>query len=378
MSTARSSRLTVDAKDISMTTGSIVALTGPEQVQLKSFEVPEPEPGAVVLRVRRANVCGSDIHQFHYESPSLREAGLGHEFVGEIAALGEGVTTDYAGEPVAVGDRVVPVYFLQCHHCAACLRSEFSSCANSLAAWSRNPELAPHFSAGYATHYYVQPGQHFYRVPDEVDDASVAGANCGLAQMIFVLDKAGLGAGETLVVQGAGGLGLYAAAVGRERGAHVVVIDGVKDRLDLAREFGADDVIDLTDHATPADRAQAVRDLTGNVGADLVLEVTGHPAAFSEAIEIARVGGRIASVGNLNGEAEISLVPGLVTRKSLTIRGVLRYDPWYLHRAVQFLSRRAGLHPFGELAGVTYSLDHALDALRDGESRSVARAAIVP
>jgi threonine dehydrogenase-like Zn-dependent dehydrogenase len=361
-----------------MTTGSIVALTGPEQVELKSFELPDPEPGALLLRVTRANVCGSDIHQFHYESPALREAGLGHEFVGEVAALGEGVTTDYAGEPVAVGDRVVPVYFLQCHHCSACLRAEFSSCANSLAAWSRNPELAPHFTSGFATHYYVHPGQHFYKVPDEVDDASVAGANCGLAQMLFVLDKSGLVAGETLVVQGAGGLGLYAAAVARERGAHVIVIDGVKDRLDLARDFGADAVIDLNAHPTSADRAQAVRDLTGGVGADLVLEVTGHPAAFSEAIEIARVGGRVASVGNLNGEAEISLVPGLVTRKSLTIRGVLRYDPWYLHRAVQFLRRRAGLHPFGELAGATYALEDAVAALRDGESRSVARAAIIP
>jgi threonine dehydrogenase-like Zn-dependent dehydrogenase len=361
-----------------MSNGQIVALTGPEQLELKSFPVAAPKPGALVLRIRRANVCGSDIHQFHYESVALREAGLGHEFVGEVVALGEGVATDYAGEPVAIGDRVVPVYFLQCHRCAACLRAEFSSCANGLDAWRRNPDLAPHFTAGFATHYYVQPGQHFYRVPDEVDDASVAGANCGLAQVIFVLDRMNLAAGETLVVQGAGGLGLYAAAVARERGARVVVIDGVKDRLDLALEFGADDVVDLGSHRRPEDRAEAVREITGGIGADVVLEVTGHPAAFTEAIDIARVGGRIASVGNLNAEAEVPLVPGLVTRKSLTIRGILRYDPWYLHRAIQFLDRRGNQHPFAKLSGSSYSLREVESALRDGETRSVARAAIEP
>jgi L-iditol 2-dehydrogenase len=364
-------------EDESMSTGQIVTLTGRESVELRTYPVPDPGPGAVVLRVRRANVCGSDIHQFHYESPALRNAGLGHEFVGEVLALGDRVTTDYAGEPVAVGDRVVAVYFLQCHHCPACLRAEFSSCQNSLASWVVSPDEAPHFRSGFASHYYVHPGQHFYKVPDEVDDASVAGANCGLAQMLFVLDRVGLGAGETLVVQGAGGLGLYAAAVARERGARVVVIDGVKDRLDLAREFGADEVVDMSAHPTPADRVQAVQALTGGVGADLVLEVTGHPAAFAEAVDLARVGGRIASVGNLNGEAEITLIPGLVTRKSLTIQGVLRYDPWYLRRAVQFLARRRGLHPFGELAGQDYLLADVVAALRDSESRSVARAAIV-
>lgn len=361
-----------------MSTGQIVTLVGPESVELQGFPVPEPGPGAVVLRVRRANVCGSDVHQFHYESAALRDAGLGHEFVGEVVSLGEGVTTDFAGEPVAIGDRVVPVYFLQCHRCPACLRSEFSACHNSIAEWAVPPAVAPHFRSGFATHYYVHPGQHFYKVPDSVDDASVAGANCGLAQMIFVLDRIGIAAGETLVVQGAGGLGLYAAAVAHERGARVIVIDGIKDRLDLARDFGADDVVDMSLHTSAAERVAAVQALTGGVGADVVLEVTGHPAAFGEAVDLARSGGRIASVGNLNAEAAIALVPGIVTRKSLTIRGILRYDPWYLHTAVQFLERRGGLHPFGELAGQDYRLEDVVAALRDGESRSVARAAIVP
>jgi threonine dehydrogenase-like Zn-dependent dehydrogenase len=358
--------------------GRVAALRGPEQVEVASYEVPDPEPGAVVLAVTRANVCGSDVHQFHWESLALREAALGHEFVGHVVAIGEGVTTDFAGAPVRIGDRVVAVYYLTCLRCPACLRGELGSCQNAISAWAANPDKAPHFNGGFATHYYVRPGQYFYVVPDEVDDTTVAGANCGLAQMIFTLDRIGIAAGETLVIQGAGGLGLYAAAVAHERGAQVIAVDGVADRLDLARRFGADDVVDLIEVRSVAERAAIVRDLTGGAGADAVLEVAGVPAAFPEAIELVRSGGRVATVGNINAEAAVSVVPGLITRKGLTIRGVLRYDPWYLHRAVQFLARRRHDHPFDALTDRSYPLDDVVDALRAGESHQVARVAIVP
>ncbi len=361
-----------------MGTGRIAALVGPATAEIQEFDVPQPEPGAVVLKVRRANVCGTDVHQWHYESLLLREAGLGHEFVGEVLALGEGVSTDFAGEPLSVGDRVVPVYYLTCHKCLPCLRSEFNLCQNGLAEWKLKPEVAPHFRSGFASHYYLFPGQYFYRVPDTVDDATVAGANCGLAQMLFTLDEVGLGAGETLVVQGAGGLGLYAAAVAHERGARVIAIDGVPERLELATAFGADDVISLVDHPEAGDRVARVQELTGGIGADLVLEVTGVPASFVEAIDLARSGGRIASVGNLNAEASVTMTPGILTRKSLHVHGVLRYHPWYLHKAVQFLARRQHLHPFEAFSDRSYPLDDVTEALKAGESRSVARVAIVP
>jgi threonine dehydrogenase-like Zn-dependent dehydrogenase len=196
--------------------------------------------------------------------------------------------------------------------------------------------------------------------------------------MLFTLDRVGLSAGQTLLIQGVGGLGLYAAAIARERGATVIAVDGVADRLELAGRFGADHAIDLTEVRTVAERVAAVRDLTGGAGADVVLEVAGVPAAFAEAIELVRNGGSIATVGNLNAEAEVPVIPGLITRKGITIRGVLRYDPWYLHRAIQFLVRRQGRHPFDELTDRSYPLDEVPDALRAGEKHQVARVAVVP
>ncbi len=359
--------------------GRLAAMVGPEEVAIKEYEVPNPEPGALVVKIRRANVCGSDVHIFHWESPALREAALGHEFVGEISALGEGVTRDFAGRPVAIGDRVAVVYFLACRRCAGCLRGDFSLCANSLATWSINPDQPPHFHGGFATHYYVEPEQAFYKVPDAVSNHLAAGANCGLAQVIFVADKVNLTAGETLVVQGAGGLGLYATAVAKERGAKVIVIDAIDERLALATKFGADHVISLKEFPTVEARAQRVRELS-NGGADVVLEVTGVAKAFLEAIELAAVGGRIASVGNLNvGPAhEVTLAPALITRKHLVVYGILRYDAWYLDRALDFLHRNLTRFPFNDIGGHDFTLEEVTEALQSGASKAFSRPSIVP
>ncbi len=120
-------------------------------------------------------------------------------------------------------------------------------------------------------------------------------------------------------------------------------------------------------------------ELTGGQGADVVLEVTGVSAAFTESVALARVGGEVVSVGNLNvGEGfEVAISPGIITRKNLRVQGVLRYDPWYLHRALEFLLRTQERFPFEALTKDAHSFDDLADAIRDGESRSVARASIV-
>lgn len=359
--------------------GRVAALVGPEKIQLKDFEVPAPEPGAVVLKVHRANVCGSDVHAYHYESPALRQAVLGHEFVGEIVALGDGVTQDFAGETVREGDRVVVVYFQACRRCAGCRKGRFSLCVNALSNWARPPEESPHFHGAFATHYYVQPGQYFYRVPDGLSDRLVAGANCGLAQVIFTLDTVGLAQGETLVVQGAGGLGLYAAAVAASRGARVFVIDGVEDRLELAKRCGAEEVIDMHRWSTSEARVARVSELSG--GADVVLEVTGVASAFIEAIDLAVAGGRVASVGNLNvGKAnEVTVTPAVFTRKNLDVRGVLRYDPWYLLKALEFLQIASGTYPLDAITdGADFALDDVAAAIELSAAKQVTRASVVP
>ena len=120
--------------------------------------------------------------------------------------------------------------------------------------------------------------------------------------------------------------------------------------------------------------------LTGGYGADAVLEVTGVPAAFVEAVHLARPGGTVVEIGNVSigKEHEVSLAPGLITRKSLRVQGFVRYQPWYLHKALRFLERKHEEHPFDELTDREYALEEVGEAIEREEGRRVARPAVVP
>jgi threonine dehydrogenase-like Zn-dependent dehydrogenase len=360
--------------------GQVAALVGPQQIAIKEFDLPEPEAGTVLIKISRANVCGSEVHVWHWHHPVIKEAVLGHEFIGEIVALGQGVNADYAGAPVAVGDRVVAPYYLTCRRCPACLHGDWNLCQRAYAFWSQPPETPPHFTGAFASHYVIQRDQHFYRVPDGLPDAAVCGANCGLAQVMFGLTQVGLTAGETVAIQGAGGLGLYAAAVAKDLGAHVIQIEPIPSRLELSRQFGSDERVDRGAFGPAEELASHVASLTGGFGADVVLEVTGVPSAFTEALHIVRPGGRVVEIGNVNlGPGHEAMVPpGLITRKGITVRGFVRYHPAMLHRALAFLERKHERHPFDRLSDREYSLDEVDEAIRRTESKQVARPAVVP
>jgi threonine dehydrogenase-like Zn-dependent dehydrogenase len=360
--------------------GRLVALVGLEKMEIQEYDLPALEPGAALLRVRRANVCGSDLHIYHHLSVALRDIVMGHEFVAEVEQLGEGLTSDSSGAPLAIGDRVVVVYFHTCHRCAACDRGDFNMCENAIESLGQPPHVEPHFHGAFASHYYLSPGQYFYKVPDQLTDAEVAGANCGLAQVMFALDKIGIHRGQTVVVQGAGGLGLYACAVANSSGARVIVVEREAVRIEAARSFGASDVVDMSVYESADERAKQVLDLTDGKGADIVIEVTGRAEAFAEAIEFARVGGSIASVGNLNvGEKfELKIAPAIFTRKNLRVHGYLRYDPWFLRYCLEFIAANRDRYPFESLSDRVYTLDEIDEAVARSESRTVARAAVVP
>jgi threonine dehydrogenase-like Zn-dependent dehydrogenase len=359
--------------------GRLAALVGPKQIEIREYPLPTVEKGAVLTRVLRSNLCGSELHIWRWAHPLIKNAVMGHEMIAQVESLGEGVETDYAGKPVKPGDRVVAPYFLTCLKCAACARGDLHMCQNAYRWWSQSPDTPPHFTGTFATHYYIQPGQYFYKVPEELPSSIVAGVNCGLSQVLFGLEKAGLTSGEHLVIQGAGGLGLFATAVAKEKGAIVTVLDAISSRLDLAQEFGADHILNLKSFSGDA-LTQKVLEITQRGGADVVLEVAGAPAAFPQGIQLARTCGRLISIGNvsIDKEFEVPLAPGWITRKSITVIGVVRYNPWYLLKSLEFLQRTFRKINYEKLADKTFSLDHVQDALEQAENRTVTRAVIIP
>ena len=359
-----------------MATGRLNFMPEPGRLELREYELPEVHDGAVLLRVLAAGVCGSELHTFNGHHP-MRSGVLGHEMIGEVTDRVRR-ETDSAGRPIAPGDRVTAPFFLTCMACPACGRGELNLCHHVYDIWHQHPDLFPHFTGTHASHYYVSPSQFLFRVPDEVPDTVAASANCGLSQVWAGVARAELRAGEHLVVQGAGGLGLYATAVAKERGATVTVIDGVAQRLRTAEAFGADHVISMQDLPDAADRAARVRELTGGEGADCVMEVAGVPAAFAEALELVRIGGRIVEIGNVTPGTTQPFDVSALTRRAIRIIPVIRYLPWELDEALGFLARNVGRLPFAELLDRAYPLDGLEDALRDSQARRVNRAVIVP
>jgi len=364
-------------------TGRAALFFGPgRDMELVELPVPDPEPGAVVVRVTRANICGSDLHIWRGDGwlgAMARDDGriIGHEMTGLVHALGQGVTADWAGRPLAVGDRVAYQYFAPCGRCRSCLRGMTEACAHSFRVLQGKPTVFPHFRGAYADYFYVTPQMAIFAVPDRVTDTMVAGANCALAQVVKGLDRVAVGMGDTVVIQGAGGLGLYATAVAKERGAErVIVVDGLPDRLALARAMGADEVLDMGELATADERVAAVKDLTGGWGADVVCELVGRADAIAEGLRMVGVGGRYLEIGTFYPGSTVAIDPGFLVMANIRVEAVAAYDARSLQQALAFLDRHADDLPLDQVV-VDYPLEAINQAFADQDAGKVTRASLV-
>lgn len=356
--------------------GTTTVLTAPGELEQREYTVPDPEPGGLVLDMIRANVCGSDVHILNGRHPLVRPGcALGHEGIGRVARLGQGTATDFAGTPLQEGDRVVATYFEACRRCPACNRGEWPLCSNAYARWSTPADQAPHFFGTFGTQWSLSGNQYVYKVPDAVSSKAVSSANCALSQMVAAVDRAEVRRGESVVLLGAGGLGVCGAALCREAGADVYVAEMAPHRLAKAEQFGAHHLLDLTRAEDADGRIALVREAAGD-GADVVIDLTGVPSAFSEGVRMARQGGRFISVGNISPGRLTEFDPGLFTRSGVTIHGVIRYPVFALSRAVSFVASTPQ-YPWEELVDADYGFDQAREAIQAAEDRVVTRAALV-
>ena len=368
-----------------MATGRVAAFYGAgKPMVIQEYPVPEPEPGALVVKMSVANVCGSDLHQWRGEF-DVEKFGrpypqiLGHEMTGTIEKLGEGVTRDTAGLPLAVGDRVVWRYFYPCGRCRACLKKVTRACPNARAYLSSSCDVAPHFYGAFGDYYYVRPGADLFKVPDGLADTTVAGVNCALSQVVGGLQLAQLRLGENVVIQGAGGLGVYATAVAKELGAgNVIVLDGAPERLELARAFGADETVDLTELRDPAQRVARVRELTDGWGADVVAELVGHPRVVPEGCEMLGRTGRYLEIGNISPGLTFTHDPATLVFKNATVYNMVYYEAEHLQQAIELVSRTRDRYPWHRVVSHTFPLAQINEAFEAADKGQVTRAAIVP
>lgn len=343
------------------------------------YPLREPRCGEALVRITLSSVCRSDIHSYHGLRPNPRPSILGHEIIGIVESLGEGIGPDLRGDALSVGDRITWTEYF---------RPGASFERDVLGLPQKAPGLRkyghdrsdedPHFLGGFAEYCYIQPGTGTLRLPAEILDEEAAPLNCGVATMIAVTEAAAIGLGDTVVVQGLGLLGLYGCAIARARGARRVIgLDTEPARLELARRFGADTLIDL--------RAQTDDEVVGQLahvtpagGADAALEVCGHPEAVPLGIRLLRVGGRYVLAGLVNPGSEFTLDGNDVVRGYVQLRGVHNYHPRHLVEALDFVMEHRDRFPFRELIDAKFPLEAVDAAFQQAADRRILRAGIAP
>jgi len=251
---------------------------------------------------------------------------LGHEAVGEVVAVAQ-------PGPVQEGDRVVVMPQYPCGRCALCVSGDYIHCQHSydVAAFTGSRVG----SATYAQ-YILKPAWILPQIPDGVSDEMASLALCALGPSFGALEAMGVDAFDTVLITGAGPVGLGAVVNARYRGARVILVESIPYRVERARQLGADVVLDPRDEGT----LTRIMELTGGVGVDAALDCSGTVAAERLCIDATRRLGQVAYVGECGDELSIRVSPDMI-RKGLTVRGSWHYNLNLYPKVMQVIQRSA-------------------------------------
>jgi L-iditol 2-dehydrogenase len=344
-------------------------------------ELPEPalEPDSALMQVELSEVCGTDVH--------LRDGRLagvpypiipGHVSAGRLAKV-RGRMTDIEGRPLREGERVT---FLDvhrtCHACWHCLVAKASTRCPHRRVYGITYGLEDGLTGGWAEALYLKPGTRVIRLGD-VDAEPFMAGGCSLPTALHAVDRAAIQIGDTVLVLGSGPVGLSCVILARMAGAlRVLCIGAPRSRLDVARDVGADGVLDFQ-ACSEAERLEWVCRATGGRGADVTIEAAGPPEAVVQAMRFTRDAGRVVVVGQYTDHGAVAFNPHLdLNRKHLEIRGCWGSDFSHFYRGVALMADAQRSAPWARIRLERFGLDGADAALAAVERGSVVKALIDP
>lgn len=329
-------------------------LYGPRDLRIEPAADPVPATGEALVRVRAAGLCGTDYRIWSGDRPVHYPLIMGHEFVGEVAAVGQNVDTIRPGDRVAIE----PNY--SCGGCALCREGNRNLCAKRTA-------VGIDVAGGFA-HLARVPARCCWRAPTDLSDEQLLLTE-PLAVVVRAVGRAALKPGATAAVLGAGTLGLLALQVLRARGARVLVVGRTSRRLDLAREFGAE----ATHALTAGPGREAASAFSGRQGVDVVVETAGTADAAAEAIELVRPGGRVVLTGLPHEPSRVSFF--WVVRHEITLMGSMIYQDEF-PEAMRLLQRDAVR--VGPLVTHRFPLEALQDAFAAHRQPDSIKVAVIP
>jgi alcohol dehydrogenase len=350
-----------------------------QNLDIRRYPLPAIARDCILVKVTCCTICGSDVHTWSGRRDSVVPIILGHEIVGTIAAKGDAVTHDCADQPLAVGDRITWTLMDSCGKCYYCRQKGLMMKCRNLKKYGHDScEAPPHFVGGFAEYCYLTPGTCVIKLPDTVSDEQAAPANCALATVIAGWEAGGIRPLENVWIQGAGALGIYAAALAKHYGCGKIIVSDVLDhRLEFVRAFGATDTLN-TRGIADSEVVSAVRQLTDGFGVDCVLEVAGSADLISPGLQGLRIGGRLIEIGNSFPDARFSYDACDVVWRRLTLSGVHNYDTRHLQMGIDFLVATNAQFPFEKLVTHRFKLEEINAALQMAASGEAIRVAILP
>ncbi len=344
-----------------------------EPLELWDIPVRDLAVGSALVRVDAATLCGTDAHRWLGHMAEMEKPGgdlpfvgvtlppfvPGHETCGTIVDL-RGDLSDVEKRALKIGDRVIASY-PHCGHCYYCsIARQPTLCDENLSFGHHAPEL---LLGGCAEYQYFPPGTSLVSVPERVPSLIAASAACALRTVMHGFEQLGaIGSHESVLILGAGPLGLYSVAVARAAGAaKIFVVGAPANRLEVALAWGADAVLNLDNVPDLANRVAWVKEKTQGRGADVVLQCASS-LAFVDGLWMARPGGRLVSMG-ISGGPPLAVPPILLFRQ-VRISTVVMAEVRHFLQAIRFVDRQIDSVSFEQMVSGRYKLSEISDAIR--------------
>ena len=373
-------------------------MTGPGRIHVDEFPYPKIPSNAALVKMEMSGICGTDKHMFKGETthPGGQETAFpiipGHENVGIIEELGKDATSlEVEERELRVGDRVVPICDVTCGKCYIC-RSSYGFTTSCLRDVGYGTTLSckdpPHLFGGWAEYMYILPQALLAKVPEGMppeaavmaEVLSVAFCAFDKAMSPYALGKEGFGPGDTVVILGAGPLGVCHGIMARMSGAEKVIVVGAPEfRLELAKTLFADHVVSIDKIRDPQERLEEIRTLTDNRGADLVAECAGLPQAVSQGLDMLRIGGTMIVAGNYIDMGPTPINPQKqILSKNARLIGVNGQTATSYAGSLRLIKRFLQTIPIDKMVTHKFKIADAERALRTGISMESMEVVITP
>jgi putative phosphonate catabolism associated alcohol dehydrogenase len=359
-------------------TARVALLTRPGgPLELRDVPVPPLGEREVLVRIDACAVCGSDLHSAHGRRPHPLPTILGHEMAGTVVAVGAGPNiVDVDGATITAGERITWSVCASCGECDRC-RGGLPQKCRQLFKYGHAANDEHSLAGGFASHVVLRPGTAIVRLPAGLAAVAAASASCAVATAAAAIRINGDLRGRSVVVLGAGMLGLSVASLATARAAaSVTVVDSRPERLDLLAAAAPQ----ANTVPWSGDEAGLERLLTGVLvtdGADLVVDAGGSVATAQAALRLIATGGTCVLAGTVAPVGNATFDPERIVRRQATIRGVHNYRPEDLAAAVSHLASPAGAG-LASLAGPVMPLDRIDEALVMAAAGTAVRVVVTP